>query len=430
MPKQSSNPKIVTKKHIARLERERRQISLIRWVAIGAIAAIALLLGYGYLKLNVLAAYEPVAEVNGEKISTGDWQQRVRLARVNLYNQLNTLSIYQQFGMDISQQQNEIMMKLQLPETLGQEVLDQMVDETLIRQEAKKRGITVSSEEVDKMLQEAFSFYPNGTPSPTITPTEFVVAFPTLNSQQLTLYPPTSTPTPVLTSTPEPTSTPDTSATATTIPTKAPPTQTLVPQPPTATSTPYTLEGYQKQYKESMDNFETSYKISEETLRSVYEIEILRNKLKEDLAKDLTHTDAEVLVRHILVDDEATAQLVYEKLVNHEDFKKLALEFSKDTGSAANGGYYDWAPASNYVPEFRDAALTQEIGVIGKPVKTQFGYHIIQVIGREELPITDSQFEQKKETTFSDWLIATRDSSDIQTFEIWKTRVPMEPVLQ
>ena len=429
MAKQSSNPKIVTKKHIARLERERQQVALIRMIAIVGIVIVLLLLGYGYLKINVFAAREPVAEVNGVKITTADWQERVRFARVNLYNQLSTLAFYQQFGMDVSQQQNQIMSTLQLPEVLGQQVLDEMVGEILIRQEAEKRGITVSAEEVDKMIQEAFNFFPNGTATPTITPTELVVEHPTLSSEQLTLYPSTSAPTPFLTPTLEPTTTPDRSVTATATFTPAPPTPTFVPQSPTATSTPYTLEGFEQQYDDSLTDFKT-YNISEKTLRAVYEMEILRNKLKEELAKDLPHTETQVLVRHILVADEATAQLVYDQLQAGQDFAKLAADFSQDPGSATNGGYYDWAPASNYVPEFRDATLTQEIGVIGQPVKTEFGYHIIQVIGRQELPVTDSQLEQKKQTNFDDWLTATRESADIQIFDIWKTRVPTEPVLQ
>src|SRR5512134_3017532 len=98
MAKQSSNPKIVTKKHTARLERERQQIALIRLISIIGIVIVVLLLVYGYLKINVFAAREPVAEVNGVEITSGDWQERVRFARVNLYNQLQTLSFYQQFG--------------------------------------------------------------------------------------------------------------------------------------------------------------------------------------------------------------------------------------------------------------------------------------------------------------------------------------------
>ena len=86
---------------------------------------VLLLLVYGYLNLNYLQLRQPVAEVNGEVITTGQWQERVQLQRVNLLNQYNTFVFYQQnFGMDTSQQQQEIVSSLQLPEVLGQQVLD------------------------------------------------------------------------------------------------------------------------------------------------------------------------------------------------------------------------------------------------------------------------------------------------------------------
>ena len=110
MAKQSSNPKVVTKKHQARLERERRQIKLIRAIAVAGVVIVLLLLVYGYLKLNVLSLREPVAVVNGVKITTQQWQERVRLERINLYNQLNRYQFFQQsFGMDTTQQQQEIL---------------------------------------------------------------------------------------------------------------------------------------------------------------------------------------------------------------------------------------------------------------------------------------------------------------------------------
>ena len=60
MAKQNT-PKVITKKHIARLERERRQIRLIRGIAIAGILIVAGLLAFGYLRLNVFTLREPVA---------------------------------------------------------------------------------------------------------------------------------------------------------------------------------------------------------------------------------------------------------------------------------------------------------------------------------------------------------------------------------
>jgi peptidyl-prolyl cis-trans isomerase D len=421
MDKRSSQPKVITKKHTARLEREKRQIRLIRGIALGGIIVVGLLLLYGYLKLNVLADREAVANVNGEKITSGQWQERVRLERVSLYNQLSQYQYFQQaFGMDTTQQQQEIQLNLTSPETMGDRVLNSMIDEALIRQEAKKRGISVSADEVENYIQEAYQYFPDGTPTPTITPTEF--AYPTLSAQQLTLFPSTATATAAASSTPDLTSTPTATAT------NAPPTPTAVPEMATVSPTPYTLDVYKENFQKTLDQFK-GYDISEQTLRTVYEMQLLRTRLMDDVEKDLPKTDIQVLARHILVDTEAEAQAIEELLNRGEDFAEIAKEKSKDTGSGQNGGDLGWAPASNYVPEFAEAVKTQEIGEIGPPVKTQFGYHIIQVIAREELPLTASEFEQKKQTAFDEWLKSIHDSAKINISEIWKTRVPTEPVL-
>ncbi|HJQ15250.1 MAG TPA: peptidylprolyl isomerase [Anaerolineales bacterium] len=427
MAKQNS-PKTITKKHIARLERERRQVNLIRAIAIAGIVIVVGLLAYGYLRLNVFALREPVARANGVTVTTGEWQERVKFQRAQLLNAYNQYQFYQQsFGFDYSQQLQEITTTLSVPEILGQQVLDQMTDEILIRQEAEKRGITVSNEEVDNYFKETFGFFPDGTATPTITPTEF--AFPTLSNEQLTFYPSTSTPTEAPTSTVTPTGTPDEAATATPTATTAPPTPTSVPEAATATSTPYTLEGYQTDYEGMVKSF-SAYNVSERTIRSIYEADLLRKKLRDDITKDMPQTEEQVFARHILVETEEEANAAYERLQNGEDFATVAAEVSQDTGSAARGGELDWSPRSFFVKEFSDAAFSQEIGEIGKPVKTEFGYHIIQVIAREELPLSASQYEQAKDTAFNDWLTAAREAATIETFETWKEHVPTEPALQ
>jgi peptidyl-prolyl cis-trans isomerase D len=426
MDKRSSTPKVVTKKHMARIEREQRQIRLIRGIAIGGLVLVVALLIYGYLQMNVFSKQQTVAVVNGDKITSGQFQERVRLERVSLYNQMNQYQYFQQaFGMDTSQQIQSIQSQLDSTETMGNTVLNTMIDDLLIRQKAKERGITVSQEDVDKYIQEAYGFYKNGTPVPSATPTEF--AYPTLSADQQKMYPPTLTPTVAPTTTPEATTTPDASATATaTAP--ALPSPTPVPALPTASPTPYTLEGFQTQFQKTMDEFK-GYGISEQTLRSVYEAQVLRKKLMDDQEKDLQATETQVLARHILVDTEAEAKAVEGLLKQGVDFAEVARKYSKDTGSGQNGGELGWAPASNYVPEFANAVSTLPIGQISEPVKSQFGYHIIQVVAREDLPLTADQLQQKKQTAFDEWLKSVHDSSDITINDIWKTRVPTEPVL-
>lgn len=425
MAKYSPPPKVVTKKHIARLERERRQAALIRWIAIAGIVIVVGLLAYGYIQVNVLQLREPVAEVNGVSITTGEWQERVQLQRLNLANLYSQYQFYQQnFGMDVTQQLQEIQFTLQSPDAIGQQVLDQMVDEELIRQEAEKRGIAVSAAEVEAAIQEAYGFFPDGTPSPTITPTEF--ALPTLSSQQLTLVPHTATPTEVLTSTPEPTSTPDPSVSPTPTFTAAPPTPTFVPEGPTATSTPYTLEGFNTRFGESVADYESSG-ISEATIRSAYENQLLRDKLQAELTKETPRSEEQVWARHILVADEARAKAVLALLANGTEFEKLARDFSVDTGSGAKGGDLGWFGKGAMVAEFEEAAFSLGIGEISEPVQSQFGYHIIQVLGHDNIALSPPQYEEKRQTAFTEWLAEARETAEIVIHDVWRERVPGAP---
>lgn len=428
MTKQSSTPKIATRKHIARLERERRQVAIVTTISIIAIALVLVLVGYGILDTTYLKLHKSVAEVDGEQISLGYWQERVQMYRLNLLNTLQQYQYYQQaFGMDTSQQQQEITTQLQSDQYVGEQVLNQVIDETLIRQEAQRRGITVTDAEVEEKLRGAYDFFPNGSPTPTVTPTEF--STPTISPEQQALFKPTSTPTEVLvTSTPTQTNTPPPPATATTTQIA---TATFLPQLPTATATPYTLEGFKSRYKETLDNYK-SVKVSEATFRSAYVNQIYREKLTDEIAKDTPHTEEQVWARHILIKDAQLAEAEYEKLKSGANFAEVAAQYSEDPGSAVKGGDLGWFGKGVMATEFEQAAFSQPIGEIGKPVQTQFGYHIIQVIAREQLPVSETRYEQLKQEAFDKWLTTTREddktAETIKTFiDVWQNNIPAMP---
>ena len=86
---------------------------------------------------------------------------------------------------------------------------------------------------------------------------------------------------------------------------------------------------------------------------------------------------------HILVDDEATANEVLDRLADGGDFGALAGEFSVEPGAGARGGALPCDTTGNfsqqYIPEFVEAALDAEVGRPVGPVATQFGYHVIVV---------------------------------------------------
>jgi foldase protein PrsA len=87
----------------------------------------------------------------------------------------------------------------------------------------------------------------------------------------------------------------------------------------------------------------------------------------------------EVQARHILVADLKTAQTVEAQLKAGKDFAALAKQYSIDPGSRDKGGELGLFRRGQMVPAFDKAAFSQAVGVVGPPVKSPFGYHIIQV---------------------------------------------------
>ena len=104
------------------------------------------------------------------------------------------------------------------------------------------------------------------------------------------------------------------------------------------------------------------------------------------LLKVIPTSEKFVRASHILIsqegDDEknlAEANRIYDELKNGADFAKMATEYSKDPGSASRGGELGWFGRGMMVKEFENACFSAKVGVVQKPIKTSFGYHIILV---------------------------------------------------
>jgi peptidyl-prolyl cis-trans isomerase C len=96
----------------------------------------------------------------------------------------------------------------------------------------------------------------------------------------------------------------------------------------------------------------------------------------------------EYKVRHILVSEEKLAKSLLAKIKAGGSFADLAKANSKDPGSAVKGGDLDWVSANSLVPEFSKVMTTLTAGQLApEPVKTEFGWHIIQVDEIKETPI-------------------------------------------
>ncbi len=129
--------------------------------------------------------------------------------------------------------------------------------------------------------------------------------------------------------------------------------------------------------------------------------------------------------RHILirVDAQTSEQTAIRRLQElrrrlslGEAFEQLAKDFSQDPGSAAKGGQLDWAYPGDLVPEFERAALGLARGQVSEPVRTVFGFHLIEVLDRKQEPLTEDRLRLIARLSLRDRKLA--DAVDDWTREI------------
>ena len=146
------------------------------------------------------------------------------------------------------------------------------------------------------------------------------------------------------------------------------------------------------------------------------------NALKELAIADVKVSDAEIKAyydkaskelnaRHILVDDEATAKTVIERLNAGEDFATIAKELSIDTASGAEGGELGWFGFGQMVAEFEDAAYALEVNKVSEPVQTSYGYHIIEVT--EKRDVADYGTLEDKKEEIKQLILSEKDWNEI-----------------
>ncbi len=445
MPNTPKKP-IVTKKHLARAERERRQTRLLIISMIAVIIIVIGVIGYGILDQQVLQFRRPVATVNSVQISTSLFQGQVRYARYSLISSAErTYQFSQLFGNDPSTQYQFVQqlqqIRLQLdPQTVGQQVLDQLIDDQLIMQYAKANNITVTDAEVEKGFQEAFGYYANGTPTPTatwvptptatlsqlqvtllVTPTLTATPTPTATLVVTATSTPTLTPTPAITETPTPSSTGEITATQAVTPTETP---TVTPSP-----TPYTLEGYQKLSKDALDNLKTQYGLTDADLRYVIETSLYHKKVQDAIVGNLPKQQDQVWIRHIVVKNEQLAKEVISKLDSGADWFTISDQYTTDQANKSKGGDLGWLPKDQLDQAVANVAFGMKVGEISQPISTTTGTQVIQLLGHEQRPLTESEYSNLQTTQFQDWLTKQKDAATVQTFDTWKDHVPAEPTL-
>ena len=142
---------------------------------------------------------------------------------------------------------------------------------------------------------------------------------------------------------------------------------------------------------------------------------------------------AQVHARHILLrtndleDDQTVEQKlgnIRERVLNGgEDFGAIAAVTSQDSGSAADGGDLGWAGPGTFVPEFEKQLDSLQENEISKPFKSQYGWHIIQLLGRRQHDATD---DVRRQRAFAE----LRESKAEEETELWLRRLRDEAFVE
>ena len=152
--------------------------------------------------------------------------------------------------------------------------------------------------------------------------------------------------------------------------------------------------------------------LTEESLRQMITDSLLTEGLTDMMGG--SRVVEQVRASHILVETEETGQEVLDRLAEGEPFAALAAEYSIDPGSKAQGGDLGWFPRGQMVPEFENAAFTLEPDETSDLVKSDFGYHIIHVVAKEERELVPDLYAQMQQQAFQEWFTAERAEATVE----------------
>lgn len=213
------------------------------------------------------------------------------------------------------------------------------------------------------------------------------------------------------TGTPDPDATPDPNATA-----------TFTPVPtlePTATpNSEQALATSRAGFELLDDNFLDRAGMSRGDFeRLIAKPALARTKIRNALIADIPTSQDQVRASHILVATRAAALELMDGRLQTEDFAVVAEEVSTDTQSAAQGGDLGWFPRGVMTTPFEEAAFSQPVGELpAEPVQSEFGWHIILVVEREEdRPLTASMISGVQSSALNQWLDQQAESADISS---------------
>ena len=365
-------PSVPTRKQLSRRAKEERQKKMLYWsVAVLAVIIVAIL-AYGLYDVMVRQPQRPVALVGSQPIRNDYYQKMIEYRRLNLMQTVYQLQSQLQ-QIDRNDQDQEFIAQYYQQQLDGyysqleqapSQVLEEVIDQELIRQGTEELGITVTDQEVEEEIQSIFGYDPNPPPPAPIT----------------TTLPITVTPTP--------------------------------------TTAPMTEAEFKQQYDNYVNSLisamPNSVGFTEQDFRSMIRRDLLRTKLEDYLAERLPKTAPQVKASHILLETMEDAERALERLKAGEDFALVAQEMSMDESNREAGGDLGWFPLGRMIPDFEKVAFNTPPGQISEIVPTDFGYHIIKVEDKDDnRELDDMALQEARWGLIEDWLQERRASTEI-----------------
>ena len=339
----------LTRYQLSRRARERRlQRNLL--IGVGAAILIALLfIGYGYWREVLRKGDQPIAEVAGQPITTEMYARYVAAQQALIDQQMaNLAQLAAASEANRQSYQQQIDLLQQRRQFLEFQALNELIEAQLLRREAEARNMRLTDETINAEIIAEAQRIRQGP-------------FPFLTK-------PAESPTP----------------------TTAPPS--------------ISLDEAKAEIRTVLAR--SGQSLTEDQYRTLLiEPRILRERLQQEIGKDVPTTAEQVHARHILVENEDEAKAIKARLEQGEDFAAIAREHSKDPGSKDKGGDLGWFPRGVMVKPFEDAVFTAAPGPPVLVVQSTFGWHVIQVLEKEaNRPLSDEQLRQARAQRFQEWL--------------------------
>jgi parvulin-like peptidyl-prolyl isomerase len=374
---ESSQAAKQTKKQIALSRKHTRQNRII-WLSVGALALVIFgIMAVGLIQELIVKPGRSVAIVNGSKIRTDDYQSVLTYRRYNLHNSIRNLQSELQ-AMDPSQEGNEFLINFyqqqldQLQSSLAlisASALDELIDDELIQQKAKELKLTVTSEEVEQAINEDLR------QAMAVPPQE-----PVTSSLEL-------------------------------------PTPTPIPQ-----------EQVDEFYKAVINTIG----LTEKGFHSITERSLLRTRVQDVLAGQVSTTGLVVHVQMIQADSEEEALAARQRIESGEDFAAVAQEVSTDPQTADTGGDMGWVTtgqlSSRYGEDLESMVFSLPVGEVGQ-VQSGEKVFVVQVLARDENgPLPYEVLTLQQNSALQDWLAERKESPETQIERLLEPdQIPPDP---